>query len=362
MNKLCKSFLSDNEEFITPIIKVTENCNFSCEFCRYHTNERKSIMDIETYETIVEKACEYNISHGWNHLNVIYHGGEPLLWGWQNFEKAMHFQNELKKRFPNITIINNVQTNGSLLNQQWIDFFKNNDFHIGVSIDGPTEINFHKNFDDNNSVLENICKLNQAGCKFGILSVITDAHDGCADKYYDFLVKNKIHSVGLCYCIYDDKKGITVNNEVLSSFLLKLFDRYYFGDYHLRVREFEYVMQLCLGAATNACTFSYRNKCGYALSILPNGDVFFCDQYSFDVKALGNINKNSFFDIKSSNELKAIVDNARETAINECNRCEIHDICGGGCYRHLLPNGKNAFCETFKALYPHIQSTINNSI
>lgn len=363
MNKQCRPFLCDNVEFITPIIKVTENCNFTCEFCRYHTNERRSIMGIETYKTIVEKACEYNISHGWNHLNVIYHGGEPLLWGYQNFAQAVSFQSILKKKFPSIEIINNVQTNGSLLNQQWIDFFKDNGFHIGVSIDGPSEINFHKNVyeDKKETVLANICKLNQAGCKFGILSVITDAHDGYANQYYDFLVKNKIHSVGLCYCIYDDKKGITVKNEILSSFLLELFDRYYFGDYHLRIREFEFVMQLCLGSTTNACTFSYRNKCGYAFSILPNGDVFFCDQYSFDVSPLGNILKNTFFDIKSSKDLKSVVDNAKETAIKDCDKCEIHDICGGGCYRHLLPNGKNAFCKTFKVLYPHIQRTISNN-
>lgn len=356
----CGTLSCRREDHITPILKVIENCNFSCDFCRYHLNERKSVMDFEIYKIIIEKACAYNVSHGWNHLNVIFHGGEPLLWGIQNFEKAMSFQGELKKKHPGLSINNNIQTNGSLLNQQWISFLKENDFHIGISIDGPEEINFHRISSGNRSVIHNIHELNNARCNYGILSVITNAHKGYADNYYDFLVENGIHSVGLCYCVYDDKKGVTVDNVILSDFLLRLFNRYYYGDYHLRVREFEYVMQLCLGASTNACTFSYRNKCGYALSILPNGDVFFCDPYSFDSKALGDIATNDFFDIQNSKELIEIVKKAKESTRLECDMCDIHDICGGGCYRHVLSNGKNAFCETFKVLYPYIKRVISN--
>lgn len=358
----CNSLSYNKEDFITPILKVTENCNFSCDFCRYHLNERKRVMDFETYKAVVGKACDYNMSHGWKHLNVIYHGGEPLLWGIQNFERSVAFQEELKKKHPGISIINNIQTNGSLLNQQWIGFLKEKNFHIGVSIDGPDEINFHKNHSGNNAVIHNIHELNHAGCNFGILSVITNAHKGYANQYYDFLIENSIHSVGFCYCVYDDKQGITVDNGILSDFLIAFFNRYYFGNYHLRVREFEYVMQLCLGASTNACTFSFRNKCGYALSILPNGDVFFCDPYSFDAKTLGNILINDFFEIQNSKELITIVTDAKESARHECDKCEIHDICGGGCYRHVLSNGKNAFCETFKVLYPHIRQIVSNSV
>ena len=79
-----------------------------------------------------------------------------------------------------------------------------NHFKIGLSIDGPTEVNFHKDkYGDDKRVIENIKKLNDAGCRFGILSVVTDAHKGYADKYYEFLVEHNIHSVGLCYCVYD---------------------------------------------------------------------------------------------------------------------------------------------------------------
>ena len=111
---------------ISPIIKVVDYCNFKCEFCRYTTNNARNKMSIDLYKTIVEKTIKYNLANGWKRICVYFHGGEPLLWGMDNFKQAVAFQHEMKEAYPTITIENNVQTNGSLLNDQWIDFFKDN--------------------------------------------------------------------------------------------------------------------------------------------------------------------------------------------------------------------------------------------
>ena len=214
---------------VSVILKLVDYCNFDCDFCRYPHNTKQNKMPLDTYKSIVAKACEYNISQGNNRLSIIYHGGEPLLWGIELFEKAIEFQNELKKKYPKLAFRNSIQTNGSLLNQKYIDFFKLNHFNIGISIDGPNEINFHKNSTGNQIVFENMKKMREAGCSFGILSVITNAHVGWADKYYDFLVDNDIHSLGFCYCIYDEEKKITVKNDILTEFLKCFFDRYFYG-------------------------------------------------------------------------------------------------------------------------------------
>ena len=124
---------------------------------------------------------------GVNRLSIIYHGGEPLLWGIELFEKAIQFQNELRVTYPKLAFRNSVQTNGSLLDAEYIEFFKANNFNIGISIDGPDEINFHKNKKGNKVVFENMKKMRDAGCSFGILSVITNEHAGWAERYYDFL-------------------------------------------------------------------------------------------------------------------------------------------------------------------------------
>lgn len=362
MDKKKFSCVCTKEDHITPIVKVVDYCNFTCEFCRYSQNKAKNIMGFDTYVSIVEKACNYNTFHNCNHLSIIYHGGEPLLWGINNFKKAMMFQEEIKNKYPDFIFHNNIQTNGFLLNQEWIDFLKKNDFNIGISIDGPDEINFHKNAIGNQRVLDNIHKLNSDKCRFGILSVITNSHKGCADKYYEFLVENNIHSVGLCYCIYNEIDGRAVNNDILTDFLLRLFELYYFGNYNLRIREFEYTMKLCMGIDTNSCTNSLRSKCGNYYSILPNGDIKFCDPYSLDEKGIGNIFTDSFFDIKKSPLLHSIKQKAITTTQKTCDICSIKDICGGGCYRHVLLNNKNVFCETFKVVYPFIKQVVLSSL
>ena len=353
---------SCKEDFITPIIKVVDFCNFSCDFCRYAKNPTKMIMSIDTYTAIVEKACEYNTNRGFNHLTVIFHGGEPLLWGMDNFHKALEIQNRLIEKYPKLSINNNIQTNASLLSDKWIDFFKNNKFNIGVSIDGPDEINFHRNSLGNQTVLDNIRKLSESDCRFGILSVITDAHRGQAENYYNFIKKNNIHSVGFCYCIYDLEKHITVKNENLTEFLTRFFELYFNGDYRLRVREFEYVMRLCMGAKTNACTYSFRSKCGNYFSVYPNGDIYFCDPYSLDSTSIGNINVDTFIDVKNNPLLQNIILKAQNSVATECQNCSVNEICGGGCFRHTFENGKNAFCETFRAVYPYIREKIQKNM
>lgn len=341
---------------ITPIIKVVDYCNFNCDFCRYPKSSNKSTMSFSTFKTIVEKACEYNISKGCYQQSIIFHGGEPLLWGYDNFKFAIELQKELSEKYPKLVFRNSIQTNGSLLNDQWIDFFSENDFDIGISIDGPEEINFHKSSLGNNVVLDNIHKLSQKNCRFGVLSVITNEHAGWADKYYDFLVQNDIHSVGFCYCVYDEDKNITVSNKILSDFLKRFFVRFYEEEYQLNVREFDNIFKICYGIDTNSCTFAKRQSCGNFFSIKPNGDVFFCDPYTLNVPPLGNVLNETFSDIKSKPELIRISISARESALKECNNCEIKSICGGGCYRNTFPNGKNAFCDTFKSLYPYIET------
>ena len=339
---------------ITPIIKVADYCNFTCSFCRYSNNSRKSLMPFSVFRTIIEKACDYNIANGINELDIIFHGGEPLLWGYDNFVSAIKLQKEFIYKHPKFIFNNSIQTNGSLLTDRWIDFLIENNFDIGISIDGPEEINFHRGYKGDKNVLENIDKLSQKNCKFGILSVITNDHAGWADKYYDFLIEHNIHSVGLCYCMYDEKNKITVSNEILTDFLKCLFTRYFEGTYQLEIREFNNIFKMCYGISTGACSFSKRQSCGNFFSIRSNGNVFFCDPYALDVQPLGNILSETFFDIKSNPDLLKIIISAKEGAQKVCGDCEINNICGGGCYRATFLDGRNAFCETFKNFYPYV--------
>lgn len=357
--------MNDNvkcHDFITLIIKVVDYCNFECDFCRYYQNrDRKSTsMTIETFEKIVLKAVEYNISKDVNGITVIFHGGEPLLWGMDNFVKAMEIEDKLKKEYNNIRFHNDIQTNAALINDGWADFFEKNNFSIGVSIDGPDEINFHKSrIIPSSIVLNNLSILRKHKCKYGILTVITEKHKGKAKKYYEFLKQNDIHSVGFCYC-YDPNEIDIVSNETLTEFLLEFFKEYYYGDYKLHVREYEFVMKLCLGIRTDGCTFSYGKSCGNFYSVHPDGTIYHCDSYSLDEEKLGNLLTDAIEDIKHNKDLINKLDGYKMVMLKECGNCEIRDICGGGCARHILSNHKHAFCETYKEVYPYIERTIKD--
>lgn len=114
-----------------------------------------------------------------------------MLWGYENFRLAIELQKELAVKFPKLVFRNSIQTNGALLNDQWIEFLHDNNFDIGISIDGPSEINFHKGPFNDKVVIENIHKLTQKKCKFGVLSVITNEHAG-----WDFVENEKGVSCG----------------------------------------------------------------------------------------------------------------------------------------------------------------------
>lgn len=348
------------KDFVTVIIKVVDYCNFECSFCRYFLDQNRSVssLSIDTFKQVLIKACAYNISRGMKHLTIIFHGGEPLLWGLDNFKEAIRIENDFEKTHEGFSFVNDVQTNGSLIDDEWADFFKKNNFSIGISIDGPDEINFHRNSElSNDTVLNNLKLLSNYGCKHGILTVITEKHEGQADNYYDFLVENEIHSVGFCYCFDSDEQNI-VSNKVLADFLTHFFDRYFWGNFKLHVREFEFVMKLCLGIRIEGCTFDFRRSCGNYFSVRPNGDICFCDSYTLEDEALGNIHECNFEDVKKNLILIKTLSNAVNYAENTCNKCDIKNICGGGCARHILPNGQHAFCDTYKVLYPYIYNIL----
>lgn len=94
-------------------------------------------MPFSTFRTIIEKACEYNFSNNYYELDVVFHGGEPLLWGSENFRLAIELQKELAVKFPKLVFRNSIQTNGALLNDQWIEFLHDNNFDDYITLNVP---------------------------------------------------------------------------------------------------------------------------------------------------------------------------------------------------------------------------------
>ena len=355
------SGVSSKKDFVGLILKVVDYCNYSCPLCGYAQSCKtsKSSMDLTVFQRAIEQAGEYNIANGVWHLSVVFHGGEPLLWGETNFRKAIELEKQFLSTHEGFCFYNNIQTNGSLINGSLLEFFRENQFNVGVSLDGPSDINYH-NHNEEHLVLSNIRRLMDSNCNIRLLSVITDHHYGQANQYYDFLVENHIRNVGLCFCVDEGNRTI-VDSTILLEFLIQLYQRCRRDNFRIHIREFENIINCCKGriddpSISHCCTFSRRSVCGCYYSVLPNGDVLFCDTLGFDDEVIGNIETSSFISIKNSNQVRERMSIIQHSINSTCRECVIGQICGMGCGKHIYPNGENYFCEVFRKLYLYIQA------
>ncbi len=345
---------------ITPIIKLTEGCNYSCSFCRYANHPNGGLlMDTALVKKTINAVVQHNLQNGFHHTDIIFHGGEPLLWGLPRFCDIMDYEHSLQKSLS-VTFQNRIQTNGYLLNQDWASLFATNNFSIGISIDGPDSLNCHYGplggEESLTRVIKNLRFLEKQNISYGILSVITDNHYGKEKEFYDFWVESGIKNIGLCYC-YNPEDGYTVNNQKLSSFLVGLFDLYFYGKAEMNIREFNDAIRRLISGRHTCCTNAKRKKCGSFLTITPYGDILFCDDYDLCRKSfLGNINSTDLDSILSSNMYQSTCEKCKNI-LQKCISCPVNDICGSGCARNDRGT-ENYFCETYVTLYNHIRESV----
>jgi sulfatase maturation enzyme AslB (radical SAM superfamily) len=169
-----------------------------------------------------------------------------------------------------------------------------------VSIDGDSTINFHTGSGNPSSVTDSVVRrfqqLQASGVNCGVLSVITNSHKDRAKEFYNFCVQNRLNNIGLCKCL-NEENGMTVRNDVLTAFLIDLFDLYFHGDYPLNIREFGTAIGKLLGRNDGVCTMVGRRNCGSYLTFDVHGNVFYCDT-SYDLnQTIGNIEESSLDEV-----------------------------------------------------------------
>ena len=354
---------------ISAIIKLSVICNYNCEFCYYthHKPKRNALLPFELFEKVLRAIVEYNIKNNVFTVHYVLHGGEPLLVGIDYLKKIIELEKSLKKEFTSISFTHSIQTNSFLMTDDIMKFLVDNDFCIGISLDGDIDLNYHYG---RNGVSEctqiaisNINKLQNMNAKVGVLSVITEKNSNYAKKYYKFLVDNNIHNIGLCPCV-NDEIDKTISSKALIRFYKELFDLYFFEDYKLSIREFDSIISNILGYnVKNVCTSCNRNSCGKFISIDTEGNVFFCDNAYEKENAIGNIVSNSFEEIFESPIYIEQYKNARRIINNKCLNCSIYTICRGGCYRNdIIIDDKisNHFCEVYTYIKQMVDIFSNN--
>lgn len=350
---------------INPIIKeVATGCNLRCAYCFYaYQNREKKRMSLNVLESIVSEICRSNTGD----IRFYWHGGEPLTEEIEFYEKAIELQGRFKK--PSQKIYNGFQTNATLINKRWIEFFKKNSILLGVSFDGPAEYHdYYRRYPDGTGsfekAMEGIKLLKEAGIKFGVVSVVTNLSAKEPKKIFDFFLSQRItDTVNFIPAIgIETGEGISFENSVQPTlyvdFLIEIFEIWFrqTNNPNFKILPLESIVRAFLGFPQKDCRFA--GICEKNLVIDYNGDVFPCSTYGYgNFFKIGNIKKGIDWILKS--QLFQDYKEYLRKIEKKCSGCQWYKFCHGNCaHYHYLGEGENIFCKDFQRLFEHIQKTL----
>lgn len=338
----------------------SSKCNLKCKYCFYHSiSDARDIkdygfMELDTLKEIIEKVKKY--CDGGN-CTIGFQGGESTLIGLDFYKKLIEYTNEDN----NGTIFNfSLQTNGTLIDDEWAKFFKENNFLVGVSLDGTKDIhNLNRIYcngkDTFNSVLRGVNLLEKYNVDFNILTVITPSISKKFEGCYNFFKKNNLKYLQFIPCLEPLENEDHIFNKYSLSpkeyeeFLIKSFDLWYKdakeGNY-VSIRYFDNILSLFLGYDYEACDM--RGVCSCQHIIESDGSVYPCDFYTYEKFSIGNILKEDFDTIHNKNCTINFMKDSLNIS-NKCKSCEFKSICRGGCrrYRENEPDNLNFFCSSY---------------
>ena len=347
------------KDFITLILKPTSDCNFRCAYC-YHadTHYQNGFMSYEILEkTIKTVQSEYHT------VSYVWHGGEPLLCGIDFFKEAIALQ---KKYLNNNKIINSVQTNGSLLDDEYITFFKENDFSVCVSFDGEGKSNSLR--EHTALVYQKILRAKKNGLPVAALSVVNSVNIDQVISNYNFFKELDVHtkfnpiftSTGI------DCSAYLITPEKYAEAMIKLFDCIISDTQYFEIEPiYEYInMYFCLPG--RECI--YESCLMHWIGITSDGSLYPCGRSYTDEYMLGNIldfNKISDVFLTESyiNLMKQSI--TRRSACQS--NCEYYGLCHGGCNNNCLLEGKKDvrdtfMCKAFQTIYSYIRNRLDQIV
>ena len=360
-------------------------CNLDCKYCFYLEKESlypqvsKWAMREEILDSYIRQYIE---AHDTPVVHFAWQGGEPSLLGVEYFRRLVAMQ----KKYANGKRIQNAfQTNGVLLNDEWAALFKENDFLIGVSIDGPRELHDAYRVDKGGQptfdrVMRGIETLKRNGVEFNTLTTVHRANADHPLEVYRFLRDNgsgfmqfipiveriaqQVTAEGL-QLISPDFTGAaqvapwSVEPRQFGRFLSAIFDEWVLRDVgRCYVQLFDVSLEMWTGLESSLCVF--KRQCGSALAIEHCGDVYSCDHFVYPENRLGNIMVLPLQALVDSTQQQAFGKAKELTLPKYCRECDVRFACNGECPKHRFtttPDGEaglNYLCAGYKMFFRHI--------
>lgn len=361
---------------------VGSACNLACQYCYYlekellYPNNKRSWMSEETLETFIQ---QYFLAQTQPYVSFTWHGGEPLLRPISFYKKALKLQQKYGKGFY---IENSLQTNGTLLTDEWCRFFKENNFLIGLSIDGPATVHdaYRQTLSGKGSfqkVLNGIRLLNKHGVEWNAMAVVNAQNVKDAATFYNFFKSINCHFIqftpiverlvphadGRCLASVNEQtqtmSPLSVTPEEWGAFLCDLFDLWIkedVGTYYIQI--FDATLANWVGQTPGLCTLS--KSCGHASVMEHNGDVFACDHFVFPEYKRGNIHTQTITEMMYSPEQLQFGKNKWQSLPRQCKECSFLFACYGECPKNRFAidaygnKGLNYLCKGYKRFFAHV--------
>ena len=342
-------------------------CNLRCGYCFYaneaslRTVPNYGLMATEVSRALIEKA----VTAAEGSVSFLFQGGEPTLAGLDFYRDfAAHVE---KTAPPGLTVQYSIQTNGTLLDEAWCGFLRENRFLVGLSLDGSREC--HDRFRKDGAgkgtyhrVLRAARLLERTGVEYNVLTVVTGYLAKHIQSVFGALCKGGFRFQQYIPCLdpLEAARGgqdFSLSPRQYEAFLKTLFDLWYQelkrGRYW-SIRYFDNLVWMLGGQAPEQC--SMRGCCGLQYLIEADGGVYPCDFYGLDQYRLGNILQNSWVELDRARDQLGFIQ-ASERLPEECGGCQWYPLCRNGCRRDRLIEagglGRNYYCEAYAGFFAY---------
>ena len=347
----------------TLILEPVMGCNLRCRYC-YADTSAAVIMSRQTLQSALAKTIRYAERQGFREMHLLWHGGEPLLAGLEFYKTAIQMLTQLS---PDLTCRNFIQTNGLLLDQDFCAFFRDHEFQIGVSLDGPPQL--HDSIrvgpggqGSHTRVVEKLALLAEHGVPAGINAVVSRPSLGQEMRIYRYFQR-----LGKSFRLNPMIPG---SNKLISApfllgpgeygrFLRRIFRVWAATDSsRVAVSPLDLYIEAILTGTPSQC--QQQQTCsGSHLAVKPGGEVVLCSRFATHV--FGNINDLEIEELLTSDFCIAI--RRRAETLSDCHGCPFWSFCHGGCPHNALVFGKtymdkDPFCLNYQLVYTELRRTL----
>ena len=371
---------NERRGFTTMVKPVGSLCNMRCKYCYYLDKAalydyRQPQMDDRLLENYIRANIEGNNSPV---IAFAWHGGEPLLAGKEFFRKAVALQ---QRYAEGKTVENSIQTNGLLVDDEWCQIFRDNNFLVGVSIDGPEHIHDAHRVDAGGNptfarVMKGIERLYRNRVEYNTLTTVNIHSEGRGAEVYKFLRQISVFMqfLPVAELLCDgrvqspenegaDVAPWSVSAKGFGQFMCDIFDIWVKNDVGRRyVQLFDATLALMVGVQPSVC--SLCETCGSGLTVEHNGDVYCCDHFVYPQYKIGNIHTDRLADLAYCDRQFEFGVAKRALLPRECRHCKFYNLCHGECPKHrfIADNtgeyGKNYLCDGYRMFYEHTESAM----